>query len=206
VAVDSLRVGRDITADDRRTAVLRAALTCIAAQGADNVRLKDVSREAGVSVGALQHYFESRDELVALAFRQASEDLLTGWRDALADHPDPWQRLVVLVSHLVDRDALRDRCLVWIEFATAAARHPEVRDGFIAVYERWAEIVSTAVHDGVEEGVFRPLLDPTLAVELILEQIDGAMLSVASNMERVDREGLRSSILTLASTLLGHRG
>lgn len=204
--VESLRVGRDITADDRRAAVLRSALACIAAQGADSVRLKDVSREAGVSVGLLQHYFESRDELVSLAFRQASEDLLAGWRDALAEDLDPWQRLVVLVDHLVERESLRDRCLVWVEFATAAARHAAAREGFTSVYQRWAEIVSAAVHDGVAHELFRPLLDPDLTVELILEQIDGAILSVASGIDRVDGAEMRTSILTLAATLLGYEG
>ena len=48
----------------RKRAILDATLRLVAAQGAGAVRLRDVARESGVSVGSLQYYFDSRDQLV----------------------------------------------------------------------------------------------------------------------------------------------
>lgn len=205
MATGALRVGRDITADERRTAVLRAALTAIAAVGYETVRLRDVARESGLSVGALQHHFETRDDLVAQAFQQASDDLLRGWADTLSTDLSPWERIEALVTHLVERDSLRDRCLIWVEFGAAAARHDVIREAFGAVNERWAEIVRTAVHDGTATGDFNPRLPQEVVVEVLLEQIDGGILSVASGLGRVDGRRLRASTLALAGALLDHR-
>ena len=54
----------------RKQAILDATLRLVAAQGAAAVRLRDVARAAGVSVGSLQYYFDSRDQLVRAAFDQ----------------------------------------------------------------------------------------------------------------------------------------
>ena len=43
--------------------VLRVAVQQIAERGYDSVRLRDVATNAGVSIGLLQHYFGSREDL-----------------------------------------------------------------------------------------------------------------------------------------------
>jgi|SRR5690348_11186509 len=198
------RVGRDVTAEDRRTQILRAALSCIAVTGHESVRLRDVAREAKVSIGALQHHFDTRDELIARTFQQASEDLL----DTLAEQADmdlaPWERIVALVDSLVNRRSLRQRCVIWIEFAHASARHDETRAAFMAVYRRWSEIVAGAVRDGTRAGHFHPTLPTPMIVELILEQLDGGILGIASGVGGIDGPRLRKSTLALAGVLLGH--
>ncbi len=197
------RVGRDITADERRTEVLRATLSCIAASGHESVRLRDVSREAQVSIGALQHYFDSRDELIAQAFQQASEDLLDTWAGQLGADLGPWERIAALIDGLVDREALRDRCLIWIEFANAAARHDETRAAFAAVYRRWTEIITGAVEDGKRDGSFSPALPTTVIADLVLEQLDGGILGIASGVGDLDGTRLRDNALALVGVLLG---
>jgi AcrR family transcriptional regulator len=199
------RVGRDITVDERKTEVLRAALICIAESGHESVRLRDVAKVAGVSIGSLQHYFESRDALVAQAFRQASDDLLTRWDDVLAKGLAPWERIISMIEGLTNRDALRTRCLVWVDFASAAARHSEVALEFAAVYRRWVEIFEEAVEEGVAEGVFTPLLSPETVVQILLEQIDGSMFKLASGIETTDGPQMRENSTATARALLGYR-
>jgi len=203
MSAETLRVGRDITADERRTEVLRAALSCIAESGHEGVRLRDVAREAKVSIGALQHYFETRDDLIAQAFQQASEDLLDTWAQQVKTSLGPWERITALVDGLVDRESLRERCLIWIEFANAAARHDETREAFSAVYRQWTEIITGAIEDGTHEGSFTPVLPTQVIVDLILEQLDGGILGIASGVGDLDGSRLRDNALALAGVLLG---
>ncbi|HQZ86093.1 MAG TPA: TetR/AcrR family transcriptional regulator [Actinomycetota bacterium] len=50
--------------ESRRTAILFAVLTVIASRGLGAVSIRSVAAEAGVSVGLVQHYFDSKQELI----------------------------------------------------------------------------------------------------------------------------------------------
>lgn len=197
------RVGRDLTVEARRTAVLAAAVDCIAETGWESVRLRDVAARAGVSIGLLQHYFESREQLVAQAFGQASQDIL-GQAPTGAER-DPWARIVGLVEHLSGRNDLRTQCLLWVEFATAASRHDEIRVAFAAIYGEWGARLRDAVEEGVAAGELAPVMPVDDAVEVILEQIDGCILAIASGLDRVDGPRMRDLTLRSAAALLGRR-
>lgn len=54
---------------DRREQILAAAARAIGRHGIENVRTLDVAREAGVSIGALQHHFYNRDPRIGEAVR-----------------------------------------------------------------------------------------------------------------------------------------
>lgn len=54
------RTARDALAGQRRGEVLDAAEPLLAAHGYDALRLRDVSRAAGVSIGLIQHYLRGR--------------------------------------------------------------------------------------------------------------------------------------------------
>lgn len=204
MTVSPHRVGRDLTVEERRTALLRVAVECMASSGYDNLRLRDVARAAGVSIGLLQHYFQTRDELVDEAFRQASEDQLAEWAAAVATESRPWERIEALVVQLGRREDLRAHCLVWVQFASAAGRHAAMRPGFHAIYDKWYQLVRSAVVDGVDAGIFHPVLPTEDVVELLLNQIDGSELTIASGEDSVDGERMVSLTLRLAATLLGH--
>ena len=53
---------------DRRDDLLTAAATVMGRMGFERMRLRDVASEAGVSIGLLQHYFETREQLGREAF------------------------------------------------------------------------------------------------------------------------------------------
>ena len=53
----------------RREALLDAACTLIARSGTRTLRIEDVAREAGVSIGLVYYYFESREELLEIGVR-----------------------------------------------------------------------------------------------------------------------------------------
>lgn len=56
--------------EERRRAIASAAVDAIAAHGLEGVKLADISRAAGVSTGAVGHYFEDKDAVLAAALEE----------------------------------------------------------------------------------------------------------------------------------------
>ena len=61
--------------EQRRRQVAGAAMRVVAAAGMERVRVADVAAEAGVSVGLVQHYFRSKDDLLLFAFEHLCAQL-----------------------------------------------------------------------------------------------------------------------------------
>ena len=63
-------------AEEQRERILRAASRVLAEHGFDGVRLRGIAKAAGVSIGMLQHYFETREHLLKQAAVWGSDDIL----------------------------------------------------------------------------------------------------------------------------------
>ena len=196
------RVGKDLSAEERRLQILRAAARCLAQQGYEAVRLKDIAAEAGVTTGALQYYWESREFLLEQAFEQVSIDLLDRWQAATADVDDPWQQIVVLVEQLATAPDVRRHCSLWTEFAVVAGRNQFMRPGFRSIYDNWRQLLTDAVLAGVSSGDFRPALPVDDVVTVLLTHMDGCELQIAAGIDAMDGETLRRLTLELADALL----
>lgn len=202
----SVRVGRDLTVEERRREVLDAAIRCLARTGYEAVRLRDIAKEAGVSIGLLQHHFESREELLEHAFRQASSDLLETWQGVTGAHREPWDRIVALIDQLRAQEDPKAHCTTWTEFAAAAARYPHLRAGFAQVYGTWQRLLDSAVREGVDAGQFRPLLPVEDVVRSVLAHVDGCELAIASDIGVMTAEEMCALTVRLARTLLQVEG
>ncbi|MFI5662888.1 TetR/AcrR family transcriptional regulator [Streptomyces sp. NPDC051684] len=163
-----------------REDVLRAAALVLAERGLDAARLRDVARAAGVSIGALQHHFDTRDELFREAFEWSIEQLISRWRASAADEPDPWHRFELLVQALTGDAELERRCATWTEFCASAARHPRLRDGVRAVHEEWRALLTGIAEDGVAQGEFVPPIPVDTAIASVVVLVDGCDMAVAS--------------------------
>jgi AcrR family transcriptional regulator len=65
-------------AEAKKSAIIQATLDAIVARGPADVRLGDVAKAVGMSIGTVQYYFESRDELLAQAFSIHTATVLMG--------------------------------------------------------------------------------------------------------------------------------
>ncbi len=199
------RAGRDLSVEARRLQILRAAAKCLADRGYEAVRLKDIAVEAGVTTGALQHYWESRESLLEEALEQVSVDLLDRWAAVTEDVPDPWDRIVALVEQLAEAPDVRRHCSLWTEFASAAGRHVFLRSGFAAIYDAWRRLLTSAIDDGVASGQFAPALSVGEVVTVLLTHMDGCELALAADIDVMDSARFRILTLTLAAELLNRQ-
>src|SRR6187397_1438338 len=60
---------RKVDHDERRRHIVEALLHIAGTAGLDAVSLREVAQRAGVSMGAVQHYFATKEEMLAYALR-----------------------------------------------------------------------------------------------------------------------------------------
>jgi TetR/AcrR family transcriptional repressor of bet genes len=90
-------------------------------EGWDAISLRKVAAEAGVSVGLVQHYFSSKDEMLRFAVEMVAEDTIQRVRHRIAELPQPpAPRLLVeaalteMIPRTSRREAEAEAAKVWI--------------------------------------------------------------------------------------------
>jgi AcrR family transcriptional regulator len=188
---------------EQRERILRAASHVLAEHGYDGVRLRDIARAAGVSIGLLQHYFESRDALLKQAAVWGSDELLRRWGALAGGEGDAWKRFTGLIEERTGGPELRRECVTWTEFCASASRHPDLRPAVRSVYEGWRQLVTAVVEDGTHSGLFHPVLPPADVVDLLLITLDGCEMAIAAHVGVLDPERFAHLMISLARLTLG---
>jgi len=70
---------------DRRDALLKSAIKLFAKQGFSSVDLREISKDAGVTVGLIRHYFDSKEGLIDEAITDVTNQLQAVFRQVTAD-------------------------------------------------------------------------------------------------------------------------
>jgi AcrR family transcriptional regulator len=189
----------------RKRAILDATLRLVAAQGTGAVRLRDVARESGVSVGSLQYYFDSRDQLIREAFEQHARDVVALVTLAGDVSAAPGARLAAVIDAAMLRRDLRESAALWIEFVAAGLHDDQLRALLAGAYEAWRRLLAAVVRAGTESGEFRPLLPPETVVACLVALIDGFELAVAIDVADATPAAIAAKLKDAATALLTGR-
>jgi AcrR family transcriptional regulator len=156
--------GRSIAAEDKRRALLAAAVRVFARSGYHGARVGDIAEEAGVAHGLLYHYFDSKEDVLRAIFRENWGVLLERFRAVEAANEPAGRKLEGLTKILL-RTWRNDPDLVTV-MVREVARSRHLREEVEAVREAFA-IVERVVREGQAEGTIRADLDPRFASWLV---------------------------------------
>lgn len=191
----------DLRRAQQRERILAAAEQLLVTHGVERSRLRDVAEVAGVSVGTVQHYFDTRDRLVAELFEWSSARRLNAWLAAAATPGDPWTRLVALLdASLVDPLLRRSR--IWVEFI-AMARDAKLRERLDRYYAAWRPPLRAIIEEGVAAGIFHPTQPIDDIVALCIVFADGAEVATALEVSDLTPDGFRRLQVAMARSMLG---
>jgi AcrR family transcriptional regulator len=170
---------------DRREAIVDAALAVARRKGLASTTVRDVAKEMGTSSGLIHHYFETMDEVLAAAFERVAGTDLKETEDLLEQAGDPRGALAAFLSSYapVGEDWAFQ---LWLDAWAEAARRPVLREASSRLNLAWAALLERAIRDGVRAGAFRTD-DPQGAAWRILSLIDGLALQVVAHQTSVDR-------------------
>jgi len=192
----------DPVAAANRAAILEAAQRLIAVHGIEKVRLRDIAQEAGVSIGKIQHLFDTRDVVIDELLKTTSERRAAEWSHVADGIDDPSARMISLLEHAV---AERERCLIWLATLSLASRQQQYLLSVSLTYDTWRATLTEVIESGVSAGVFAPTAAVRDVADAIICVIDGLMTTVAVDLngytaERNSRLLRHTAGLLLASS------
>ena len=159
---------------DRKTAILDAAITRIAARGVRGLRVEEVAKEAGVAVSLLYYHFGSRDGLVRATLDHANERAAAVPAEGENGGESGFAAVRrMLLGELDAAPHVRETSVVCGEVLASAVFEPGLRDQLRAANETWVGLVAEAIRAGQREGSIRAELDAQAAAERLTALIDG---------------------------------
>jgi len=159
--------------NERRTRIAEALLRVAGEHGLEAVSLRHVATEAGVTSGMVQHYFRTKDEMMAFALevvRERGEVRLSAAAAALGPDPTPRQLLRTIVAEVLPVDEPRRvDGRVALAFLAYTAVRPEVAAPVRADTKAMLEFMA----ERIRAGGPRPGVDPERAAVGLLALMEG---------------------------------
>jgi AcrR family transcriptional regulator len=150
--------------------LLAEATRLFAERGYDRTSVQEIVEAAGVTKGALYHYFGSKDDLLHEIYGRVLR-LQTERLEAIASRPaDVRERLAeaaadVVVTSIENLDDTK------IFFRSMHQLSPEKQKAVRAERRRYHEMFRSLVEEGQRDGHFRPDLVPDLVVDFFFGSV-----------------------------------
>jgi len=186
----------------RREDLALLTLEVISAVGIEQATLREIARHGGLSLGRLTHYFGSKDDLLAFAFRWLTEKSFAELDQLAAAHPPGLPRLEAALQAM-SRFGEPAGIGLWLSVWERATRNPAFANEHRAFYARWRGYVRTCLSDAfaLHQRARRAALDE--ATDLIVAAVDGLWIGGAFEPERFAVARRRSLLRLLTKSLTG---
>ncbi len=187
--------------DQRREAIVAAALSVAVTKGLASTTVRDVAAEMGTSSGLIHHYFGSMDEVLAAAFERVARQDLVASAALMAGAGSPVDALRAFFASYTPAD--KDWAFqLWLDAWAEAARRPAVRAVSEALNLEWQGLLESTIRRGVADGSF-VCADPVRAAWRILSLLDGLALQVVAHGTTLSRDDVVTWSTQAAEVELG---
>lgn len=171
--------------------IINATIETIATEGVEHARLKDISATVGVSIGTIQYYFKTRDNLIDQALYRYTMDSVDYLRSAATSHDDPWESIVEMMLAYVHRQDGERKARIWISLVNAGMLNVRHLRMLNTIAEEWRKLYRDMIISGLYSGRFKPTADIDDLVELMYGLTDafavGQVASVLDYTHKVER-------------------
>jgi len=146
----SPRPSRTRRRDERERQLISAALDCISALGLSETTVQAVAARAGMAVGSINQYFDSKSRLLTSVLEHLATEFEDAWRRALeSSGADPAQRLGAFINcYFLPALCQRKKIAVWFAFWGEVKTRPqyqEVCSGYDRVHDASLEALCAAL-------------------------------------------------------------
>lgn len=185
----------------RRQAIIEATIRVVQQKGFAGATVRDVAEVLGSSSGLIHHYFNSFDDLLAAAFKQAAADDLK-WLQQLVERGEaPLAQLYRLIDNYIPPQS-EWLFQFWLEAWSEAARRPELQKTSRRLNLAWQREFARVIATGVSSGVFH-CPDVHASAWRLLSLLDGLAIQVVAHRALVTRKQMTDWTLRAAELELG---
>jgi AcrR family transcriptional regulator len=188
------------TPNPRKAALTEALLGIVAERGLDQVSVREVASAAGVSIGTVQHYFPTKDEMLAAAFAEVVRRVRLRLESVeLGD--DVRRNLSAVLREFLPLDARRsEEARIMAAFAARAATSPALADvqrGVLAeVHGALSEALARARNARADSAEVKQ------AAHIAIAAADGLALHAVSAPGWISRRQLSAALEQLLDRLV----
>lgn len=141
---------RYLTKDERREAILQAAMRVALAEGLAAMTVRRIAAEAGVATGQVHHHFASVGELKSLTFVRLIRDLLDA--EVVGEEASWRERLRAMLGS--DEGGFEPYIRLWREAQILASRDADIRGAYVLTMEMWHQETVAIIQAGASAGEF----------------------------------------------------
>ena len=139
---------QSVARTDSQEQILDAAMACIVRDGMDGASMRNVAREADVSLGLLSYHFDDKRALIEAAFRLATDRLLDATLESLDGVKGTEARVQAYVrgafhGEFLEPDYLALRVALW----AIARTDDDIASAERHLYERYASKLASLIRE-----------------------------------------------------------
>jgi TetR/AcrR family transcriptional regulator, repressor of fatR-cypB operon len=175
--------------EEKRDAILEAALELFAERGFDGTAVPQLAEKARVGAGTIYRYFENKEALVNALFQREKSRLLAA---VLADFPfdrPPREQFRVFFCRMASLAKHNPLSAAFLELHHHA---PYLDQASRDIEERGNQLIETAVRAAIEQEVMKDL-SPRLICAIVLGIFDGLLRAWLDRRIELDRETISSA-------------
>lgn len=194
---------RTADSEERRSQILNAAMKIFARDGFQKARMDDIAKETGVAKGTVYLYFKGKEDIVKSTIDRmflSEFKEITVLVDEEMSVTDKLNQVFEIAIN--DYKKLTPFLPILYEFYAYAIRGKGLRKIFASYYERYMELMSIIIQQGIDMGEIKSC-DPREAAVAIGAIIEGTMLLSIFMPDEIDIEKhIRFGVQTLLAGML----
>lgn len=178
-------------------------MTCqvVIERGFAATRIQDVAAKLGVSTGLIHYHFESKEQLLAEAFKRAAGQEMMSLEEDLTSAPNTVAKLDRVIRNYTP-DADDYDWLMWIDSWGEALRNKAMRAISQELDSLSTGLIERVIREGIGTGEFN-CADPVGAAWRLAALLDGLGVQLTVHDGVITRDQLISHVRRMAIVELG---
>ncbi|KKI93464.1 TetR family transcriptional regulator [Bacillus sp. SA1-12] len=169
----------------RKKLIAEASWRVILERGMEGATVRNIAKEAGLSLGALRHYFSTQDELLIFAMKLVIERVTERIKKIAVQELPPKEKILKIILEIVPtNDESMAEMEVWFAF-TAYARH---KKGFDAHHDGLLTGMQRLIDSMDQYQLIKENVDKSIEVERLYALVDGIALHAMLDPKRLNRD------------------
>lgn len=157
---------------ERRQLIVNAAISCFIKNGIHQTGIREIAKEANVSLGNMYNYFSSKDELIS-AIAVMDGQVIEQFIAAFGSIDNPYTMMSTFVDHYLDYMSYVENAYLTIDIIAETLRNPRVAEQFQSNRKKLTDVLCATIERGIGEGLMREQISIDETVKLFLDVIEG---------------------------------
>ena len=194
--IHDTKSNREEATAERYRLIVEAAAACFVEKGFHQTSIREIAREAGISLGNLYNHFENKAALIAqIASLEADE--MKAVEARLAGQGAPLVKIERFSKAYFDYVCVPENVVLAAEITSEALRNPQVAQGFLRNRERLVTLLSQVLLAGQQTGSVELVGSPDDTANLMIDLLASTGLRVAFDGQTKRRRAKKHVIATI---------